>query len=286
MLWKLFTHFHLSVNIASVMHSYLSITSVFHSGTHICRQSRMHYCFPPCCEPGLSNEWKPFSPIPPTASDSHFSAICCSTPRSYPRCCVSPLLCPLFPQLFLLLSSSFFQSCYVSFSMKARHGLTHSANKGVCRRSFIPTKSHWSLSSFTCDDKVPFAADAQKGQGCRCIFAWGIEWQRCNLTGISRGIPHKLIISDISGTVRLCEMLYVVFPGMHHSVWSPLSAGCLARLHHKYKVSAWIPKTSSVSDESVLVRDGIRLSSICLKFKSDSKCVILVLTLWGWEDTT
>lgn len=145
MLWKLFTHFHLSVNIASVMHSYLSITSVFHSGTHICRQSRMHYCFPPCCEPGLSNEWKPFSPIPPTASDSHFSAICCSTPRSYPRCCVSPLLCPLFPQLFLLLSSSFFQSCYVSFSMKARHGLTHSANKGVCRRSFIPTKSHWSI---------------------------------------------------------------------------------------------------------------------------------------------
>lgn len=94
----------------------------------------------------------------------------CFTPALSFSVTISPLLFIIFPFLFGLFQFHFHKAQTLTHA--------HIANReGVCCIRFFPPwiKSHWSLSLLTEDDKVPFSADAQKGQGCRCIFAWGIE---------------------------------------------------------------------------------------------------------------
>jgi len=87
-----------------------------------------------------------------------------SEPLSARTRCVSPL-----PRPLSFLSSSFL--LFQEFSSFTKSWRGRALVLFLLRsRSFIPTQSHWSLSSLTLDDKVPFAADAQKGQGCRCFF--------------------------------------------------------------------------------------------------------------------
>lgn len=150
--------------------------------------SQMHYwknklLSLPCCELCwvMSESLSPPDSCRVSASYVFFT-IWCST-----RIC-SPFVLVLFHPCFILLCDhfsftlhhfSFFFGLF-QFHFHKAQTLTHAhiANReGVCCIRFFPPwiKSHWSLSLLTEDDKVPFSADAQKGQGCRCIFAWGIE---------------------------------------------------------------------------------------------------------------
>lgn len=164
--------------------NYLSIFT--ESDTYRHTHSRMHYwrnklLFLPCCELCWVMS-ESFSP-----SDSHregashffpFGVQLRAALHSFLLCFTLALSLLFFP--FPPPNSSSFKSFSVLLSRSPdmdthSNGLHAASRERVRRRSFIPTKSHWSLSLLTQDDKVPFAADAQKGQGCRCIFAWGIE---------------------------------------------------------------------------------------------------------------
>lgn len=180
-----FIYFYLCVNIVSLMPlSPLNYLSVFtHSGTCTNTQthSQMHYwrnelLSLPCCELCwvMSESRSPSDSRREGASHFlPFGVQLRAALHSFLLCFTSALLFVFLPTLIRIPPLLGVFQFYFHETQTWTH--THARRHGAPCRSFSPTKSHWSLSLLTQDDKVPFAADAQKGQGCRCIFAWGIE---------------------------------------------------------------------------------------------------------------